>query len=53
MIYRKFDQYSTPETLLKLYVSTVRPHLEYGMQMTSSSTETSRTKQTTFSSNKT
>ena len=29
MVYWKFYQYSTPETLEKLYVSTVRSHLEY------------------------
>ena len=29
MVYRKFYQYSTLETLLNLYVSSVRPHLEY------------------------
>ena len=29
LIYRQYYQYSTPETLNQLYVSFVRPHLEY------------------------
>ena len=29
MFYRRFYTYSSPETLLKLYVAYIRPHLEY------------------------
>ena len=31
LLYRRFYQQSQPETLLRLYISLVRPHLEYGM----------------------
>ena len=29
LLYRRFYKYSSPNTLLKLYVSFIRPHLEY------------------------
>ena len=33
LLYRRFYQQSEPETLLKLYISLVRPHLEYASQV--------------------
>ena len=33
LLYRRFYQQSEPETLLKLYMSLVRPHLEYASQV--------------------
>ena len=33
MLYRQFCAWSTPEALLQLYTSTVRPHLEYASQV--------------------
>ena len=33
MLYRQFYAWSTPEALLQLYTSTVRPHLEYASQV--------------------
>ena len=29
LLYRQFSKWSTPEALLKIYLSTIRPHLEY------------------------
>ena len=33
MIYRCFSEYSNPDTLLYMYESMVRPHLEYASQV--------------------
>ena len=33
MLYRQFYQWSSPEALLKLYLSLIRPHLEYAVQV--------------------
>ena len=33
MIYRCFSEYSNPDTLLHMYESMVRPHLEYASQV--------------------
>ena len=33
MIYRRFSEHSSPDTLLHLYESMVRPHLEYASQV--------------------
>ena len=33
LLYRQFSTYSAPETLLQLYISLVRPHLEYASQI--------------------
>lgn len=33
MIYRRFSEYSNPDTLLHIYESMVRPHLEYASQV--------------------
>ena len=33
MLYRRFYQWSSSEALLKLYLSLIRPHLEYAVQV--------------------
>ena len=33
MLYRNFYQWSSPDSLLKLYLSLIRPHLEYAVQV--------------------
>ena len=32
-LYRRFYQWSSPDALLKLYLSLIRPHLEYAVQV--------------------
>ena len=32
MLYRRFSQWSSPDALLKLYLSLIRPHLKYAVQ---------------------